>query len=73
MEDPRIIMAAVLHYRHVFDQSAPSKVNYLHEHNCDDTNVHHVIWKKQGIAAPRDLVEKRFFFQASQVIDLTDS
>lgn len=71
VEDPRIIMAAVLHYRHIFDKSAPSKVSYLNEHKTDNTIVQHIVWKKQGMVAARDLVEKRFLFEASEATDLT--
>ena len=58
IDDPQIIMEAVLHYRHVFDENAAERIEYLDELGkfAENMVVQHVTWKQNLV------VEKRVYF-----------
>ena len=63
IDDPRLLMTAMVDFRHEFDMKNNEKLEELVKYRNGNTVCHHIIGKKT-VVAPRDCVEKRIFFQA---------
>lgn len=67
IEDPRILQAAILNFRHRFDINDKESVEEVEAFGNGNTVVHHMVGKPIVIAA-RDSVEKRLFFKAAEAL-----
>lgn len=61
IDDPRILMTAMVDFRHEFDMKSNEKLEKLAQFRNSNTVCHYIVGKKT-VVAPRDCIEKRIFF-----------
>ena len=66
IDDPRLISAAIAHFRHKFDLVTNESVEELEQYCNGNSGVYHIVGKETIVAA-RDVIEKRLVFEAFEV------